>query len=64
MTETNILFLAPHWRVSLIKAFQGARARLKMKGRMIGADSDPEAPASCLMDASFTLPPFSESGCL
>ncbi|MEE9259132.1 MAG: hypothetical protein V3U37_06280, partial [Nitrospinaceae bacterium] len=64
MKETNILFLAPNWRVSLIKAFQTAKAELNIEGRLVGADSDPNSPALRALDSVHTIPLFSESGCL
>ena len=48
MTETHILFLAPNWRVSLIRAFKESQNRLGLSGRVVGADSDPQAAVNGL----------------
>lgn len=64
MAEINILFLAPHWRVSLIRAFQEARNELPCRGKWIGADSDPYAPARHVLDPYYILPRFDAPGCL
>ncbi len=60
METIKILFLASHWRVSLIKAFQDAMLPVEL----ICADSDSLAPSFKEADRSQTLPLFSDSLCL
>lgn len=60
METLKILFLASHWRVSLIKAFQDAKSSMKL----ICADSDPLAPSFREADRSQVLPLFSDPQCL
>ena len=64
METLKILFLAPHWRVSLIKAFQLAKSGFKQPAELICADSDPLAPSFREADRSQVLPLFSDSQCL
>lgn len=59
MKTTNILFLAPNWRVSLIKAFQA----VKGGGQIFGADSDPNSPTLEVVDLAHMIPRFSEPDC-
>jgi len=63
MKELNLLFLAPHWRVSLVKSFLTARDRLQVASRLIGADSDPFAPSMQVVDRGYTLPRFEDAAC-
>lgn len=60
MKALNLLLLAPHWRVSLVRAFQSAKARLGVSGKLVGADSDPLAASLKVTDAGYSLPPFDE----
>jgi carbamoyl-phosphate synthase large subunit len=60
METIKILFLASHWRVSLIKAFQDAKQHIEL----ICADSDPLAPSFKEADIFQVLPLFSDSNCL
>jgi hypothetical protein len=60
METIKILFLASHWRVSLIKAFQGAKQSMKL----ICADSDPLAASFKEADRFQLLPLFLDSNCL
>ncbi|MBC8287096.1 MAG: ATP-grasp domain-containing protein [Nitrospinae bacterium] len=60
MKTLKILFLASHWRVSLIKAFQDAKLSMKL----ICADSDPDAPSLSEADRSQVIPLFSDPQCL
>ena len=60
METIKILFLASHWRVSLIKAFQGAKQSMKL----ICADSDPFAASFKEADRFQVLPLFLDSNCL
>ncbi|MBT3365516.1 MAG: ATP-grasp domain-containing protein [Nitrospina sp.] len=62
METLKILFLASHWRVSLIKAFQQAKSSQSME--LICVDSDPLAPSFKEADCSQIIPPFSNSQCL
>jgi carbamoyl-phosphate synthase large subunit len=63
MKAINLLLLAPHWRVSLVKAFQKAKARLNLPGKIVGADSDSLSASLNVVDASHTLPPFDDPAC-
>ena len=62
METLKILFLASHWRVSLVRAFQDAKAQHEIQ--VICADSDPLAPSFKEADSFQVLPPFSDSHCL
>jgi len=61
MEVLKILFLAPHWRVSLIKAFQEAKSAFPQSVELICVDSDPLAPSFKAADRSQVLPLFSDS---
>jgi carbamoyl-phosphate synthase large subunit len=63
MKDLNLLFLAPHWRVSLIRSFQMAKDRLGISGKLVGADSDPLAPSLKVMDVEYPLPLFGDATC-
>lgn len=63
MKALNLLLLAPHWRVSLARAFQDAKARLGVSGKLVGADGDPLAASLKVVDVSHTLPLFEDSAC-
>lgn len=60
METIKILFLASHWRVSLIKAFQDAKQPVEL----ICADSDSLAPSFKEANRFQVLPLFSDSHCL
>ncbi len=60
METLKILFLASHWRVSLIKAFRDAKPPIEL----ICADSDPLSPSLRQADRSRVLPLFSDPQCL
>lgn len=64
MKKINILFLAPHWRVSLVKAFQEAMPDLPCEGKLVGADSDPHSPAMRILNPACTIPKFTSPDCL
>ena len=64
MEALKILFLAPHWRVSLIKAFQDAKSGFHQSVELICVDSDPLSPSFKEADRSQVLPLFSDSKCL
>ena len=61
MEDISILFLAPNWRVSLVRAF---RKSLTEKVTLIGADSDSYSSALKVMDRSYVIPRFSEQRCI
>ncbi|GJL78547.1 MAG: carbamoyl phosphate synthase [Nitrospinaceae bacterium] len=63
MKALNLLFLAPHWRVSLVRSFQKAKTRQGVSGKLVGADSDPLAPALRAVDAGYSLPLFKNPVC-
>jgi len=65
MKEINLLFLAPHWRVSLIDAFKGALASSStLTGKLVGADSDPFAPTLKVLNEARVIPAFEHPECL
>ncbi len=64
MATLKILFLASHWRVSLIQAFQNAKPTFPQAVELICADSDPLAPSFREADRSQVVPLFSDSQCL
>ena len=61
MSDISILFLAPNWRVSLVRVF---RKSLTSKVTLIGADSDSYSAALKVMDRGYVIPHFSEPGCM
>jgi carbamoylphosphate synthase large subunit len=63
MKELNLLFLAPHWRVSLLRSFIRAKDRLGISGKLVGADSDPFAPSLKVVDVQYPLPLFEDATC-
>jgi carbamoyl-phosphate synthase large subunit len=64
MKAINLLLLAPHWRVSLARAFQTAnKARTGFYGKLVGADSDPLAASLNAVDTRCPLPSFDDSAC-
>lgn len=63
MKELNLLFLAPHWRVALIRSFQTAKDRSGCLGKLVGADSDPFAPSMQVVDVEYCLPAFGDVTC-
>ncbi len=64
METLKILFLAANWRVSLVRAFQDAKAQCETPFQLIAVDSDALAPALQIADWSHSLPLFSDSSCL
>ena len=64
MKTLKILFLASHWRVSLVKAFQDAKSGFSPSVELICADSDPLAPSFREADRSQVIPLFSDPECL
>ena len=64
METLKVLFLAANWRVSLVRAFQDAKAQCETPFQLIAVDSDPLAPALQVADRSHSLPLFSDSICL
>jgi carbamoyl-phosphate synthase large subunit len=63
MKAINLLLLSPHWRVSLVREFQSAKARLGIHGNIVAADSDSLAASLNAVDTSHTLPPFDDPAC-
>ena len=59
-----MLFLAANWRVSLVRAFQDAKAQCETPFQLIAVDSDALAPALQVADRSHSLPLFSNNSCL
>ena len=64
METLKVLFLAAHWRVSLVRAFQNAKAQCETSFQLIAVDSDALAPALQVADRSHSLPLFSDNNCL
>ena len=64
METLKVLFLAAHWRVSLVRAFQDAKAQCETPFQLIAVDSDALAPALQVADRSHSLPRFSDNNCL
>ena len=65
MKEINLLFLAPHWRVSLIDAFKGALASVStLNGKLVGADSDRFSPTLKILNEARVIPAFDHPECL
>ena len=64
METLKVLFLAANWRVSLVRAFQDAKAQCETPFQLIAVDSDALAPALQVADRSHFLPLFSDSICL
>ena len=61
MKDIRILFLAPNWRVSLLRSFKKSTA---IKIFMVGADSDSYSAALNVVDKSYVIPKFSEPTCV
>ena len=61
MKDICILFLAPNWRVSLLRSFKKSAT---VKILMVGADSDSHSPALNVVDKSYVIPKFSERNCV
>jgi len=61
MKDIRILFLAPNWRVSLLRSFKKSTA---IKIFMVGADSDSYSAALNVVDKSYVIPEFSEPTCV
>jgi carbamoyl-phosphate synthase large subunit len=64
MKTLKVLFLAANWRVSLVRAFQDAKAQCETPFQLIAVDSDALAPALQVADRSHSLPLFSNNSCL
>ncbi|HIJ49650.1 MAG TPA: ATP-grasp domain-containing protein [Nitrospinae bacterium] len=64
METLKVLFLAANWRVSLVRAFQDAKAQCETPFQLIAVDSDALAPALQVADRSHSLPLFSNNSCL
>jgi carbamoyl-phosphate synthase large subunit len=63
MKAINLLLLAPHWRVSLTRAFQSAKTRLGVSEKLVAADSDSLAASLKVVDSAHALPPFDDPAC-
>ena len=61
MKDVRILFLAPNWRVSLLRSFKKSTA---IKIFMVGADSDSYSAALNVVDKNYVIPEFSEPKCV
>ena len=61
MKDIRILFLAPNWRVALLRSFKKSTA---IKIFMVGADSDSYSAALNVVDKSYVIPEFSEPTCV
>jgi len=61
MKDIRILFLAPNWRVSLLRSFKKPTA---IKIFIVGADSDSNSAALRVVDKSYVIPKFSEPNCV
>jgi len=61
MKDIRILFLAPNWRVSLLRSFKKSTA---IKVFVVGADSDADSAALKVVDKSYVIPEFSEPKCI
>ncbi len=64
METFKIIFLASHWRVSLVRAFQNAKSNFPSPVELICVDSDPIAPSFKEADRSQVIPLFSDPECL
>lgn len=64
MDSLKIVFLASHWRLSLIRAFQDAKPGFENSVELICMDSDPLSPSFKEADRSQVLPLFSDPECL
>jgi len=61
MKDIRVLFLAPNWRVSLLRSFKKPTA---IKIFIVGADSDSNSAALRVVDKSYVIPKFSEPNCV
>ena len=61
MKDICILFLAPNWRVSLLRSFKKS---MPEKVFLIGADSDHDSSALKVVDRSYVIPKFVEQECV
>ena len=61
MQNIRVLFLAPNWRVSLIRSFKES---IPEKLITIGADSDAYSAALKVVDRSYFIPRFTEPECV
>lgn len=59
--EINVLILSAGRRVELVKCFQAARDRLKLKGSVVAADCSELAPALYFADERRIVPRISEN---
>lgn len=64
MKKINLLFLAPNWRVSLIRAFQNTLRSLPPGNNIAGADSNIYSPALKALETKLNIPRFDHPDCL
>ncbi len=64
MKKINLLFLAPNWRVSLLRKFQDTLNSLQPGNSIAGADSNAYSPALKILDSKLTIPRFDNPDCL
>jgi carbamoyl-phosphate synthase large subunit len=64
MKKINVLFLAPNWRVSLIRAFQNSLGFSQFGELLAGADSNPYSPALKILNPNKVIPRFVDPACL
>ena len=60
MQDIRILFLAPNWRVSLLRLFKKS---ISGNFFLVGADSDPYSAGLNIVDQKYVIPQFTEQGC-
>jgi carbamoyl-phosphate synthase large subunit len=60
MQDIRILFLAPNWRVSLLRLFKKS---ISGNFFLVGADSDPYSAGLNVVDQKYVIPQFTEQGC-
>jgi carbamoyl-phosphate synthase large subunit len=64
MKKINLLFLAPNWRVGLIRAFQNSLSSLPLGNKLAGADSNIYSPALKILNTKQIIPRFDDPDCL
>ncbi len=64
MDRWNLLFLAPHWRVSLLRLFKRSRQTWGIDAQILCADSNAYSPSLKECDRAFQIPLFNQPECL
>ncbi len=64
MKKINLLFLAPNWRVGLIRTFQQTLNSFPSGHNIAGADSNIYSPALKILDIKQNIPRFDDPDCL